>query len=109
MLISCTTKGCLKTSEAKLDRSSDEVICEECGNPILGITPFMKKSLQSVGQVLRSKTKEAFQALCKNCNTNRPLYLKGKKAYCKMCNTQAMVSDAFMNGLKAYLDSQGKE
>jgi len=109
MLITCTTKGCMATSEAKLDRDSGEVICEDCGNPIAGITPFMKKSLESVGQVLRSKAKQAFQAACKTCNQNRTLYVKEDKAYCKVCNTQVLVSAAFLSGLKQHLESQGKE
>jgi len=99
----------MATSEAKLDRESKEVICEECGNPIKGITPFMKKSLESVGQVLRSKMKQAFQSACKNCNQTRPLYVKEDKAYCKICNNQVMVSAAFLNGLKQHLENQGKE
>ena len=65
MLIACTTKGCMALTEAKLDRSSGDVICEQCGNAIENITPFMKKSLESVGQVLRSRAKQAFQTQCK--------------------------------------------
>ena len=109
MLIMCTTKGCRQMSEAKLDIKTNEVICEECGNVIENVTPFMKKSLQTIGQILRHNTKEAFQALCKTCNANRPLTLKDKKAYCKTCGTQVVVSDAFMNGLKVYLDNKVKE
>lgn len=106
MLITCTTKGCLSTTEAKLDRETGEVICENCGNPIIGITPFMKKTLSSIGQVLRNRTKQAFQANCPNCNQNRSLYIKEGKAYCKVCNTQVVVSAAFLNGLKQYLKGQ---
>ena len=109
MLIMCTTKGCLQMSEAKLDVKSNDVICEACGNVIENVTPFMKKSLKSIGQILRNNTKEAFQALCKTCNANRPLTLKDKKAYCKTCGTQVVVSDAFMNGLKVYLDNKTKD
>ena len=109
MLIMCTTKGCRQMSEAKLDLKSNDVICEECGNVIENVTPFMKKSLKSIGQVIRYKTKEAFQALCKNCNANRPLTLKDGKAHCKTCDTQVVVSDAFLNGLKIYLDNKTKD
>lgn len=109
MLIACTTKGCLSTTEAKLDRETGEVICEDCGNPITGITPFMRKSLESIGQVVRSKSKQAFQVLCKQCNQNRSLYMKEEKVYCKHCNTQILVSAAFMVGLKEFLNNKRKE
>jgi len=109
MLITCTTKGCMATSEAKLDRETGEVICAECGNPIANITPFIKKSLESVGQVLRSKAKQAFQTFCQNCSQNRSLYIKDDKAYCKVCNAHIVVSAAFLQGLKQYLEGQGKE
>ena len=106
MLIDCTTKGCLKKSEAKLDVEKDQVICDECGNPIDNITKFTKKALKSLGQVVRIKSKQAFQALCKNCNDSRELYIKEDKAYCKSCNTQVFVSAAFLQGLKVYLESK---
>ena len=106
MLISCTTKGCMATTEAKLDRDTGEVICEACGNPVAGITEFMKKGLQSVGQVLRWKVKQAFQASCQNCHQNRSLYVKEDKAYCKVCNAQINVSASFLIGLKQHLESQ---
>jgi hypothetical protein len=109
MLITCTTKGCLKHTEARLDRNSGEVICEECGNPIKGVTLFMKKGLQSIGQVLRNKNKQAFQAFCKNCNNNRSLYINENKAYCKVCNTQVIITAAFLSGLRNYLKMQEKE
>ena len=81
MLINCTTKGCLQQTEAKLDRDTQEVICEECGNPIQNITPFTKKILNSMGQILRSNTKKPFQAYCTQCNTHRSLFIKDGKAY----------------------------
>jgi hypothetical protein len=106
MLINCTTKGCLKATEAKLNRETGEVICEDCGNPIQNITPYMKKSLDSVGQVLRSVSKQAFQATCQNCNASRPLYVHENKAYCSKCSSQVPVTPAFLKGLKQYLKNK---
>jgi Zn finger protein HypA/HybF involved in hydrogenase expression len=109
MLIACTTKGCLQTTEAKLNRETGEVICESCGNPILNITQFTKKALNSVGQVLRSNTKKPFQAHCSQCNTHRSLYVDEGKAYCDKCGNQVPVAPAFLHGLKLHLESQKKD
>ena len=109
MLITCTTKGCNQQSEAKLNRETNEVICEECGNVIPNITPFTKKALASIGQVLRSQAKKPFQALCQTCKTHRELFIENGKAYCRTCGTQVAVSHSYLQALKLYLDSQEKE
>jgi Zn finger protein HypA/HybF involved in hydrogenase expression len=109
MLIACTTKGCLQTTEAKLNRETGEVICEACGNPIASITPFTKKALNSMGQVLRSVTKKPFQAHCAQCNTHRSLYIQENKAYCEKCGNHVAVAPAFLHGLKLYVESQKKD
>ena len=108
MLIDCTTKGCMLSSDAKLDKETNEVICEFCGNVIIGITPFMKKTLLGLGQVTKAK-KKAFQTYCNKCNKNRALYMKDDKAYCEVCNTHIVVTANFLQGLKQYLSEQKKE
>lgn len=109
MLITCTTRGCLQQTEAKLDRKTQEVICEACGNPINGITAFMKKSLSDCGQVLRHNGKSAFMALCKKCNQQCDMYIKDEKAYCKNCDSQVLLSPAFFSGLKQKLAKESEE
>ena len=109
MLIRCTIKGCLQPTEAKLDKSTNEVICEECGGVVSGLTSFMKKSLESVGQVIKTSKKRPFQAYCTSCKKNESLTLKNKKAYCIECDSQVVVSDHFLNGLRTYLDGQDEE
>jgi hypothetical protein len=109
MLINCTTKGCLQQTEAKLNRQTNEVICDACGNPIVGVTPFTKKALNSMGQVLRSVTKKPFQAHCPQCKTHRSLYVKDEKAYCDVCGNNVPVAPAFLHGLKMHLESKAKE
>jgi hypothetical protein len=108
MLLDCTTKGCLQKTEAKLDSNGD-VICDECGNVIPNITKFTKKTLKDLGQVLRSRSKQPFQANCPNCNKSSPLFIEENKAYCRTCNTQVYVTAAFLRGLKFYLDDLEKE
>lgn len=106
MLINCTTKGCLKSSEAKLDTDTNIVYCEECGNGIPNVTSYTKKALKEIKQIIRSKGKEPFQTRCTNCNKNVSLYIKEDKTYCKECNTQVQISASFLNGLKMYLENK---
>lgn len=102
MLVNCTKKGCMQQTEAKLNRETGEVVCDSCGNPIKGVTEFAKKTLISIGQVLRSP-KTAFQAQCQNCKATRPLYMEEGKAFCKTCGTQVYVTAAFLKGLEIHL------
>jgi hypothetical protein len=91
-------------TEAKLNKSTNEVICESCGNAIENLTSYMKKTLASIGQVTSGVKKQAFQALCPNCKRQQPLFMKDNHTYCQACNTQVVVSAAFMNGLKIFQD-----
>lgn len=110
MLIDCTTKGCMQKTEAKLDKSTNQVICEACGNPIQGITSFTKKAMESVGQVLRFTNKKPFQSHCKTCNANQSLYVdEADRAFCKTCNTQIQITPAFLQGLKAFLAKKDED
>ncbi|MFA5048446.1 MAG: hypothetical protein WC516_05495 [Patescibacteria group bacterium] len=97
----------MQKTEAKLDPQTNEVICEACGNPIDGITKYTKKAIKDVGQILRNTIRHPFQALCKACNVNRPLYVDGgDRAFCKICNTQVQIPTAFLCGLKEYLEKK---
>lgn len=109
MLLDCTTKGCLQKTEAKLDLDTNEVICDECGNKIENVTRFTKKALKDLGQIVRNKSRQPFQALCKNCNANRELFIEEGRAYCKTCNTQVHVTAAFLRGLQFHLKDKEKE
>lgn len=107
VLINCTTKGCLQQTEAKLNRETQEVICDQCGNPI-NVTTQMKRTLNSLGQVLRTKNVKAFQQYCPNCKTMRPLYVEKNAAYCEVCASQVTVTPAFLQGLKLHLERTKK-
>jgi hypothetical protein len=86
MLIPCSNKGCLKSSNALLNLETLEVICQECGKAIANISEPMKRVLKSSGQVIRSNEKKAFMVLCKACNANREVVLdQNNKTICKIC------------------------
>ena len=106
-LISCNNKGCLKLSEAKLDTSTNEVICDECGGVITNIAEPMKRTLKSLGHIVRSKTKQAFQTFCKKCKCNVEYYVDDDgKAYCKICKEPVTVSKFFQNAAKMMKDNK---
>lgn len=107
MLIDCTTRGCLEKNEAKLDTSTNKVICSVCGNEI-NVTVFIKKALKDIGQVMRNNNKRPFQSFCPTCKSSKTLYIKDKKAYCEECDTQVVVSNAFLQGLEIYLNNKNK-
>lgn len=109
MLITCTTKGCLKANEAKLNTEDDKVYCEECGNVIENVTSYTKKALKSIGQIMRNRKKEPFQTYCENCKQPRSLYVKDDRAYCKTCDFQIQVPPSFLHGLKVFLEEKVKE
>ncbi len=108
MLISCTTKGCMQLSEAKLDKDTKAVVCDVCGNEITNITSFTKKTLEVIGQVTKTK-KQPFQQHCNICKKDVTLFVQDEKAHCKQCATQIPVTAAFLQGLKLYLNEKAKE
>lgn len=99
----------MKMSEAKLNRDTNEVICDECGNAIPDITPFMKKSLEAIGQVTRSVKKQAFQTQCLTCKKSQPMYVKERKAYCSGCHTHVKLSESFLEQLMIYQAQKDKD
>jgi hypothetical protein len=111
MLITCTSRGCMKQSDAKLNRETGEVVCMECGNPITNVSPFMKRTLQAQGQVLRSVEKKPFQVDCATCGAKRDAELAedGKSACCAVCKSALRLSAAFLHGLKLHLAEREKE
>lgn len=86
MLLNCDNKGCLQTSEAKLDERTGEVICNECGQPITNITETTKRVLKSFGQIIRHESKKPFMVECKHCMAQRQLVIdESDDTVCNVC------------------------
>ena len=95
MLIACTNKGCMKTSNALLDPQTLDVICQECFKPIENVSDPMKRTLKSFGQVIRSERK-AFMLACRNCKGNREVVMdQNDKTICKTCHEPITIHAAF--------------
>lgn len=96
MLILCTNKGCLKLTNALLDTSTDEVICQECGKPIGNVTDAMRRTLKSFGQLCRNNQKKAFMLACPMCKANREIILdENNDTVCKVCHAHITVTATF--------------
>lgn len=109
MLIVCTNKGCLQSTEAKLDKGTNEVICMACGKPISNLTDQMRRMLLAFGQVVLTAERKPFQANCPTCSARRDISLTGNVAHCATCGTELRVSAAFLNAFKQYLAQADKE
>lgn len=99
MLLQCQNKGCVQLNEAKLDMSTDQVICSECGKPIENISVFAKRTLKQVGQVIRTSN-SPWQKQCLKCNVLRDLVVSGEEALCKVCRMPVKVHASFVQALK---------
>jgi hypothetical protein len=109
MLIACTNKGCLKSTEAKLDRKTNEVICMECGKSVINLTEQIKRALVAFGQFLRSVERKPFQVQCKTCAAQRDINLVNDVAHCVTCGTELRMSVTFLNAFKQHLAQLEKD
>jgi DNA-directed RNA polymerase subunit RPC12/RpoP len=109
MLIACTNKGCLQSTEAKLDKGTNEVICMSCGKPIINLTEQMRRTLLAFGQIMRSAERKPFQAHCPTCGTQRNISLVGDVAHCATCGTELRMSVTFLNAFKQHVAQLEKE
>jgi len=100
----------MQSSEAKLDMATNQVVCSECGGVIAGVTDQFKRVLKDSGQIVRSKTKQAFQTFCKSCKGNTEYYVEGDgKAYCKVCKSPVTVSAIFLRAAQMNAEKKVKE
>lgn len=83
-LMSCTNKGCGKSSEVAYDSSDDQVYCTECDRPITNITSFVKTQLKSLKQIKKPK-KDAFSVACLSCKTVMLPVVIDKQLACPKC------------------------
>lgn len=100
MLISCDNKGCLKMSNALLNKETKEVICAECQNPVNSVTENMKRVLLSTGQIVRDEERKAFTMACRTCNANRQVVLDDKdNTVCNICGNDIGVHPAMRQAI----------
>ena len=102
----------MKQSEAKLkagerprlnetDLTDVEVICAECGSPIVNVSIYTKRTLLAQGQIMRAEQKKSFQVECPTCATKRDVKMAkdGKSVLCVKCNTTLRLSESFIRAV----------
>jgi len=105
--IHCDNKGCGEHQTPKIDKETNEVICDECGKPISNVTDFFKRQLISFGQIVRNeKTQRAFSVKCTKCNKeDQPILNSDGDIQCAHCKHVFgdELSKPFKNTLKQFL------
>lgn len=111
MLIQCTKKGCYKSTDARFNRLTGEVICLECGSPVTNVSDYTKRTLVSIGQILRSTERKPFQVHCPTCKGKRDVLLieSGAGALCAICKEELRVSGAVLHAIKLHQAEQKEE
>lgn len=108
MLIHCTKKGCYKATDAQLNKLTGEVVCLECGAPITNVSDYTRRTLASIGQVLRAVEQKPFQIHCPSCKGRRDVLLVegGVGAQCASCKEELRVSGAVLHAIKLHQAEQ---
>jgi len=107
MLICCDNKKCGQTTEALLDKQTDEVYCAapECGKVIKSVTSFAKAAMRGMSQYKRVvQSVEAFAVKCEGCQKmSRPK--KSRDALlCPHCGKEhTNLSPAYTHAIRQYL------
>ena len=101
----CSNKGCGKSQEPLLDKSTNEVYCAECNNVIPNVPSFTKNVLSSMGQVKRFVPKQkAFSRLCASCNkTDQPVIANGQ-IVCPICKAEVKdITPTYAHALRQFI------
>lgn len=100
MLIQCTNKGCMQTTNALLDTKTLEVVCQDCGKSVINVSESMKRTLKSFGQIIRDDSRKAFMMACRNCNANREVVLNQEnQTVCSVCHQGINVHTAMKQAI----------
>lgn len=107
MLICCDNKKCGKTTEALLDKQTNEVYCADpnCGLVINNVTSFAKTAMKSIGQYKKVvKSQEAFAVKCEVClKMSRPKLTQGVLV-CTGCGKEhTTLQPMYVYAIKQYL------
>lgn len=109
MIIACTNKGCMQSTEAKLDKGTNQVFCADCGKPISRLSQPIKKALEMFGQIVRAAEQKPFQMRCPTCAAQRDIALSGDVAHCATCGLELHPSAVFLKTYRQHLVDLEKE
>jgi len=89
-------KKCKRISQdSYYDKTLDEVICSECGEPIDDVPETTKRALIGIGKVINSQPKTSYMIECKACWKTSVPKLKDNELYCSDCGEKLVLTDFF--------------
>lgn len=90
----------MQTTNALLNRETQEVLCENCGKPIANVSESMRRTLLSFGQIVRSEARKAFMMACRSCNANREVVVTASNdTVCAVCKNPITVHSAMKQAI----------
>lgn len=101
----CPHKGCRRDVEPVLDKTDNKVYCTACSKEITTVTDFMKRQLESLGQIRKDeKPQQAFSVKCNKCLKSNPPVLKSGELFCSNCdNAMKYLAPTFVLAIKEFL------
>lgn len=106
MLVHCPT--CKESMNAKLNVSTNCVICDKCDSVIDNISSFSKNAMKSNGDIIRVKTGKSFGFKCITCGLVETAAFVNKKIVGKDCKTKNKckfnISKIMENTIKMYAE-----
>ena len=106
MIINCN-KGCHingGTTTARLNVDSQEVICDICGDSVLGISDFAKECMRTTGNVLKEREVKSFVFNCLECGKDVKTVLVGESPSGLGCDGDCKIniSEEMVNAIRHY-------
>lgn len=91
MLILCNK--CNNTTDARLNKKTEKVICMKCGEEITAVTPQTVNALKNMKEYLE-EGKQSFTFQCNKCKERKPglVTYDGTKVVCASCGEEMQVS-----------------
>ena len=84
MVIVCNAK-CRGVVDASLDVDENRVVCNTCGEFIDNVTEFIKLSMKSSGDIIKSRNRKAFVFKCETCNKMKEVFHLNSRLVGKNC------------------------
>jgi len=99
MLILCDK--CNKTTDAKINKKTDQPICMDCGEVIEKITKFAVNAMKN-NREYYEESKQSFTFPCPKCNERRQglVAQSGNRVVCSVCSEEMNVSPFMRETMK---------
>jgi len=98
------------TTEGKLDLETNQVICQECGSELKGISKFTKTSMKLTKDVVK-KERRAFSFKCESHERITEVFFENSKVMGKDCHQEdgeckINITKAMKTAVKEYTNNE---